>query len=115
MLGLVLLYWIGKYHYRLAEQYNKNRWGYAILGVVTYYGGIILASFTIGFFAEIFSPGLLDEFNEMLFGLLMLPFGLLSTYFLYRLLENSWKWRKANTPPPIAEPVEIEENSQRLL
>ena len=34
MLGLVLLYWIGKYFYKLAEEYDKSKWGFAILGLV---------------------------------------------------------------------------------
>ncbi|TDN87659.1 hypothetical protein DET49_111107 [Salegentibacter sp. 24] len=37
MLGLLLLYWIGKYHYRLAGEYDKSQWGFTILGIVAYY------------------------------------------------------------------------------
>ena len=91
MLGLVLLYWIGKYFYKLAEEYNKNKWGFTILGIVVYYAGILLFSIIIGIIAEIFSPGFIDNFNETLFGFLMLPFGLLSCYLLYKYLEKTWK------------------------
>lgn len=96
MLGLVLLYWIGKYFYKLAEEYDKNKWGFAILGVVVYYSGIILFSVIIGILAEIFSPGILDTFNDSLFGILMLPFGILSCYLLYKYLEKTWEKNKPN-------------------
>lgn len=91
MLGLILLYWIGKYFYKLAEEYNKNQWGFAIIGVVVYYGGILLFSVIVGIILEIVSPGFIDSFNETLFGFLMLPFGLLSCYLLYKYLEKTWK------------------------
>jgi uncharacterized membrane protein (DUF485 family) len=97
MLGLVLLYWIGKRFYKLAEEYNKSEWGYAILGVVVYYGGIVFVSFIVGFVGAIVSPGFTDNMNDVLFGLLMIPFGILSCYGLYKYLENNWK---KNQPDP---------------
>ncbi len=98
MLGLILLYWIGKYFYKLAEEYNKSKWGFAILGVVVYYGGILSFSVIIGIMMEIISPGFFDTFNETLFSFLMLPFGILSCYLLYKYLEKTWK---KNNPDPI--------------
>ncbi|MDY2587956.1 hypothetical protein [Winogradskyella aquimaris] len=91
MLGLILLYWIGKYFFKLAEEYNKNKWGFAILGVVTYYAGIIIFSFIFGIVIELTSPGAIDNINETLLGLMMLPFGILSCYVLYKYLEKTWK------------------------
>lgn len=91
MLGLILIYWIGKYFYKLAEEYHKSEWGYAILGVVVYYAGTFVFGFLIGIMAEIVSPGFLDTFNETLFGFLMLPLGVLSCYVLYKYLEKMWK------------------------
>ena len=94
MLGLLLLYWIGKYFYKLAEEYDKSKWGFAILGVAVYYAGILLASFTTGIILGIFYPESLENLNEMLLGLAMLPFGILSCYILYKILENVWKKAK---------------------
>ncbi|AUC81836.1 hypothetical protein [Lacinutrix sp. Bg11-31] len=96
MLGLILLYWIGKYYYKLAEKYNKSKWGFTILGIVSYYGGIVLFSFILGMAAEIIAPGYIDSFNETLLGLLMLPFGFLSCYLLYKYLEKAWEKNKPN-------------------
>ncbi|WP_025743522.1 hypothetical protein [Aquimarina pacifica] len=96
MLGLLLLYWIGKYFYKLAEEYNKSKWGFAILGIVVYYGGIIFFSLIIGIIFEITSPGFLDTFNETLLSIIMIPFGMLSSYLLYQYLEKIWKKNRSD-------------------
>ncbi|WP_067146725.1 hypothetical protein [Pseudotamlana agarivorans] len=96
MLGLVLLYWIGKYFYKLAETHNKSQWGYAILGVITYYGGIIVCGFIIVLLFELMSPGAIDSVNDSLLGILMLPFGILSCYLLYKYLEKKWQKEYSN-------------------
>ena len=91
MLGLLLLYWIGKYFYKLAEEYNKSKWGFTILGVVSYYGGMFVFSVIAGIILEIISPGFFDDLNEILFSILMIPFGILSCYILYKYLEKTWE------------------------
>ena len=91
MLGLILLYWIGKYFYKLAEEYEKNKWAYAILGIVVYYGGTLSCGVLIGIIAEIVSPGFIDATNETLLSIMMLPFGILGCYLLYKYLEKTWK------------------------
>lgn len=91
MLGLILIYWIGKYFYKLAEEYDKNKWAFAILGIVVYYGSIILFGITTGIVSEIVSPGSIETMNETLLSILMLPLGLLSCYLLYKYLEKTWK------------------------
>lgn len=91
MLGLVLLYWIGKHFYKLAEEYRKSQWGFTILGIIAYYGGIVFFSFTLGIVLEIISPGYVESINEFVFGILMIPFGLLTCYLLYLYLEKTWK------------------------
>lgn len=91
MLGLLLLYWVGKYFYKLAEEYKKNKVGFAILGIVVYYGGSFFFGILIGFFIEIFNPGFIDTVDEMIFGLLMIPFGVLSCYTFYKIMEKTWK------------------------
>lgn len=91
MLGLILLYWIGKYYYKLAEAYNRSRWGFAVLGIITYYFGIILFGMIIGVIIEIISPGYVENMDDLVLNLIILPFGILSTYSLYKLIENRWK------------------------
>lgn len=91
MLGFLLLYWIGKYFYKLAENYNKSKWGFAILGIVVYYGGIVLFGICFGVISEIVTPGYLETANETFLSLLGLPFGALTCYGLYKYLEKTWK------------------------
>ncbi|GGG07674.1 hypothetical protein GCM10011344_05310 [Dokdonia pacifica] len=91
MLGILLLYWIGKYFYKLAEEHNKSKWGFAILGIITYYVGTFLFGIILGIVIEQFSPGFVESIDEMLLGIILLPFGILSCYIFYKLLENSWK------------------------
>jgi len=98
MLGLVLLYWIGKYYYKLAESFNKNKWGFAILGIAIYYIGIMVFGFIVGIIFELVSPGYLDTFNDKILGLLLLPFGILNCYLAYKYLEKTWV---KNTPDPL--------------
>lgn len=110
MVGLILLYWIGKYYYRLAEEFNKSQWGFAILGIITYYAGTFFFGLVIGVAVEMSSPGYWDDFNEMLFSLFMLPFGILSTYLLYKYLEKSWKSKS----DILIESIEVERNSKNI-
>ena len=90
MLGLLLLYWIGKYFYKLAEVYEKSKWGYAILGVVVYY----LGTFVFAFLLAIFTPNFLDSESDTVIGLISLPFGVLSCYLLYKYFEKTWEKNK---------------------
>ncbi len=91
MLGLILIYFLGKYFYDLAEQHKRHAWGHAILGVVVYYAGSFIAAFFIGVIMEFSSPGSIDSFNEYALGLMALPFGLLAAWGLYKYLEKRFK------------------------
>ena len=104
MIGFLLLYWIGKHHYTLAIKYDKNKWTYSILGVITYYAGMLIASFIIGIIAEIYSPGFLDSVNENIFSIFMIPFGLLTSYLLYKYLDKKWQKNILNPNP---EPIDL--------
>jgi purine-cytosine permease-like protein len=90
MLGLLFLYWVGKYYYKLAEKYNKKKWGFAILGIASYYAGILIASVVAGLLIGLYAPQLFDSINDLAFGLMMLPFGFLTTFGLYKFLKMTW-------------------------
>ena len=106
MLGLLLLYWIGKYYYKLAEKYNRSRWGFAILGIVAYYGGVIVFGMIVGIIIEIVSPGYIETMNDLLLSVIIMPFGILSTYLLYKLIENRLENKYVIHPP--GENIELE-------
>ena len=90
-MGLLLVYWIGKYFYKLAEEYKKNKWGFALLGVAVYYGGTLFFAFFFGLFGALIAPEIFDDFNEFAFGLLMIPLGLLISYLHFNYLKKKWK------------------------
>ncbi len=96
MLGLILLYWIGKYFYKLAEEFEKSKWGYAILGIIIYYGGIFFFGIILGIIVELVSPGAIDGVNDTILGIVMLPFGILCCYLFYVYLEKTWKRQNPN-------------------
>lgn len=93
MLGLILIYWIGKYYYELADEYGKSKWGYAIIGVIAYYSGTAIAGVLIALIA----PSLIDNSSTIAISLLALPLGLLTTYGLYAFFKKSFKKNSVNT------------------
>lgn len=55
---------------------------------------------------EIISPGYWEDFDDWVFGIMMLPFGVLSTYLLYQGLEATWK---KNSAKILIDPFDLEE------
>lgn len=90
MVGLILLYFVGKAFYDLAGVNNRGQWLFAILGVGSYYAGILLGGVLIGIGYEIFA-GPVDELNDTLLGVAGLPVGVLVCWGFYRMLKNRWE------------------------
>ena len=89
-LGFILLYFIGKAFHSLAFEYDKNKWGFAILGVVSYYAGSFIGAILILLGFEIVGNSLLDSDNDLFLNLLALPFGAGACYGLHKFLQNKW-------------------------
>lgn len=90
MIGLILLYFLGKSFYELAAQYEKPKWLYAILGIAVYYAssflfGLVYAMISIG----LEKPEMMD-IHDLLLGLIALPFSLLMVWLFYRILKKTW-------------------------
>ena len=90
MLGLLLIYFIGKYFYELAGQYKKGPWLYAILGVISYYVGTFIGGFVIAILYEMFSTSSFEDIPDMGLSLIALPFGLVTCWLFYILLKRQW-------------------------
>ncbi len=91
MIGLLLLYFAGKAYYDLAKLYGKSQWGFAILGVASYYIGLFAGGFLLG--AVLVAMGqetFLMNTNEYLLGLMALPIGILTCWLLYKYLSKRW-------------------------
>jgi hypothetical protein len=78
MLSLVLIYFVGRRFYDTAQKYNQSGWLYAVLGVLSYYGGIMVGAVILGIVLGLFFPAFLDETSEMLLGLMTIPIGILA-------------------------------------
>jgi hypothetical protein len=89
MIGLILLYFVGKAFYNLAGQHNRSEWGFAILGVVSYYGGLFVGGFILALIIQAVT-GSIDQFSETVLGLMALPFGVLTCWGFYKILERRW-------------------------
>lgn len=94
MLGLILIYFVGRAFYRLAETYNKSKWGFAVLGVASYYAGLFLGAMLIGVVMGLIDPYMIDEMPEIAFGLMCIPLGVLACWGTYKLLERTWKQKR---------------------
>lgn len=90
MLGILLIYFIGRSHYRLAAEFGRGEWAFAILGIAVYYAATLIFGFALAFVLEITNPGTVENMNSMLLGVMSIPFGLLATYLLYFLLKRNW-------------------------
>lgn len=91
MLGLLLIYWLGKSFYELAGEFKKHQWGFAIAGVASYYGGTFASALLFGgILAYTESTAFLDT-NETLLGLMFVPMGLLTCFLFYKFLQRRWE------------------------
>ena len=98
MIGILLIFFIGKYYYKLAENHQRSKWGFAILGLALYYVGTLALGFIVGLFATLFNWLWFETMDERLLGLMFVPAGLASTYFTYKYLEKKWKNEESMNP-----------------
>lgn len=93
MIGLFLIYSVGKYFYDLATKHNRSPWPYAILGVVTYYGSQFLLGLLLGIIL-VLTNNIYSEDMEIWVTIGGIAMGAGITYLLYQLLKRNWE-RKA--------------------
>lgn len=90
MLGLLLIYFIGKNYMKLAEQFAKSKWLFAVLGVISYYVGAFVGGFIVAIIIAYTNPEFIENSSEYVWSFISLPFGIESTIGLYHLLKRSW-------------------------
>lgn len=94
MLGFVLLYFIGKPFYELADLYGKNKWGYAIGAIAVYYLATIMSSIIMGAFCEIIGSTFFEETNEFILNLIIIPIGIMACVALYYIVKKDFSKNK---------------------
>jgi len=74
----------------MAEIYKQSKWGFAILGVASFYIGQAIFGIILYFLAAYFGWDIFDGNSDTLINFLGLPFGILTVYILYKVLEANW-------------------------
>jgi hypothetical protein len=94
MIGLFLIYFIGKMFYELAHEHGKSKWTFAILGVISYYAGsLMLGSFIIGVLMGMGYLTFLEDASSMVLSLTTIPLGILISFITYKMFEGYWESR----------------------
>ncbi|MBL7781846.1 MAG: hypothetical protein JNM22_11565 [Saprospiraceae bacterium] len=91
MLGLLLIYFIGEKFYQLAASFEKSKWGYAILGVVSYYIGTFIFGVVLFLVLDATGGNPEEDLDSTAMNVIAVPFGLLSCYILYIILKKNWE------------------------
>lgn len=90
MIGLLLLFFIGRSFYKLSEEHNKNKWLFAILGIATYYAGAFIGGIFLGIIDLISGTNYTESLSNLILGLLAIPFGLFFCWGFYKILKSQW-------------------------
>lgn len=90
MLGLIFIYFIGKYFYDLANQFEKKKWLFVILGIASYYVGSFFGGIIFGFIASITAPEFFKNTTKLGLQLVVLPIALLICWGYYQFLKKRW-------------------------
>jgi len=98
MLGLFLLYFIGEKFYKLAALFDRNKWGYAILGIIAYYAGTFVFGVLFWIVVGLRGKMPMETINSTVINIVAVTFGLFSCYGLYKLLQNHWDKNSVEDP-----------------
>lgn len=90
MLGLVLIYFIGKEFYNLARKFGKSEWLFAVLGVISYYLGTFIGRIVLYIGLDVLGGEPIEEIDNLIINLLAFPFGVFICWLFYYLLKNNW-------------------------
>jgi hypothetical protein len=90
MFGVLFLYFIGKYFFKLAEDNNQNKWLYAILSIIIFYVGSFFGGIFLGIIFLLIDFDF-DWNDEKANSIIALPFGFLADYLFYIILKKKWQ------------------------
>ena len=103
MLGLILIFFIGKHFYNLAFDHEKSPWKYAILGVVVYYAGGFIVGIILAIIFELTGSVPLEERNELTLNMLSIPVGFGACWLFHIFLQKRWSGQAINSDRMIDE------------
>lgn len=101
MLGLILIFFIGKAFFSLAKTHNRNKWLFAVLGVIVYYGMSFIGATAIVLIAvAVGNEGILN-YPDALIGIMGVPIGLLAVWGFHYLLRKNWEGNPKDQNPDL--------------
>ena len=90
ILGYIILFYVGFYFYRLAENNNKNKWVFAIIGILTYLFEITVYPL----YLRVFNSEDIEAFEISSISLKSFLIGLISVFLLFQTLSLIWSRKK---------------------
>lgn len=90
LIGYIILFYVGFYFFRLAENHNKNKWLFAFLGLVIFFFGY----FVYALYYRFFVLEELDDFTYSEIGFKSFFVGLFFAILLFQILNQFWSSRK---------------------
>lgn len=106
LLVIVLIYYIGTRFYTLAAQYNRNKWAFAILGILCFH----LSSNSLGIIYYILGSPLFSiagVTSDVLLDFLSIPVGLFLTWLFYNHTQHKLE---TSTPSPSSREDLLDDN-----
>ncbi|MEM6344809.1 MAG: hypothetical protein AAF927_13040 [Bacteroidota bacterium] len=90
MLLYIVLFIVGRFFYKTANDNDKNGWAHGILSIVVFFIGTNVASILIVLAFSAFADDATDLPGEFSLIFMALPFGFLACWGLYKLLFYNW-------------------------
>ncbi|CAM1368000.1 conserved membrane protein of unknown function [Tenacibaculum soleae] len=88
--GYILLFYVGFYFYRLAENYNRNKWLYAFLGLVFFFIGC----FGYVMYVRFFEMDEIQGFDIAMISIKSVGMGILFSFVMFHFIDFIWKKNK---------------------
>lgn len=101
MLGLLILFFIGKAFFNLAKKHHRNKWLFGVLGIAVCYGMIIIGGIIVVAIALALGNEGILELSDTVLGMMGVPIGLLSVWLFYYLLRKNWEGNPKNQNPDL--------------
>lgn len=89
-IGYIILFYVGFYFYRLAENHKRNKWLFGFIGIAAYFFGI----FIYPLYVRLFYSSEIYEFDVSVITLKSSLIGLLFVFFLFQLFSIIWSRKK---------------------
>jgi hypothetical protein len=100
ILEILVLYFVGKPYNNLAAFHGKSKWGYAILGAVSYYVMVFIAAIILTILADAMGWEVIYGASNITLALMAIPFGILAAWVLRLLLKRYWEEKTIRNSDP---------------